>query len=211
MKVNTVWIHCAATRPNWMTGAHIADKVAAIRSWHVSGNGWRDIGYHWIIDRDGTVAPGRPETVQGAHVAGYNQDSLGVCLLGGHGSVQDGIFSDNFTQAQADALRRLLRDIEARHGKVRVRGHNEVANKACPGFNVQRWLANKNPRTKPTQSTTLQASLGGAAATVGGVLSAVGSLDPVAQVALVVGAVAVLGAFAWIARERLKAWARGVR
>lgn len=66
-------------------------------------------------------------------------------------------------------------------------------------------------KASKAQSTTLQASIGGAAATVGGVLSAVGSLDPVAQVALVAGAVAVLGAFAWIARERLKAWARGVR
>ena len=210
MKVNTVWIHCAATRPEWMAGADTLDKIAEIRAWHTA-RGWRDIGYHWIIDRDGTTKPGRPETMQGAHVAGHNQNSLGICLIGGHGSANTDTFADNYTPVQEAALRTLLGEIEARHGKVRVRGHNEVAAKACPGFDVQRWLARKPSRTSRMQSTTVQASIGGAVATAGGVLSALGQLDPAAQVALVVAAVAVLGAFAWIARERLRKWARGDR
>lgn len=55
------------------------------RPWH-QGNGWRDIGYHWIIDRDGTLAPGRTDTEMGAHVAGRTSGTPGICLPGGHGS-----------------------------------------------------------------------------------------------------------------------------
>jgi hypothetical protein len=212
MKPDTVFIHCSATQPEWRAGLGVQNKVQEIRAWHMSApRNWRDIGYHWIIDRDGAVAAGRPETEQGAHVRGHNQNSLGVCLIGGHGSSETDAFADNYTPAQDEALRRLLWDIEKRHGKMRVRGHNEVAAKACPGFNVARWLARKPARKTPAQSTTVQASIGGAVATVGGALSAIGQLDPVAQVALVAAVVVALGAFGWIMRERLRKWAAGDR
>ena len=57
-------LHCADTRPDWMAGQSLADKVAEIRRWHVQQRGWRDIGYHWVIDRDGAVAPGRGSVAQ---------------------------------------------------------------------------------------------------------------------------------------------------
>ena len=208
--IKKVIVHCAATRPEWMTGKHIADKVAEIRRWHVDGNGWRDIGYHWVIDRDGSVAPGRPEAQSGAHTRGQNKDSIGVCLLGGHGAQATDQFSDHFTPEQDAALRHLLADMESRFPGVRVHGHNEYSAKGCPGFNAPRWYANK-PARKPMQSTTLQAGAGGAVATVAGVGSAVGQLDQTAQIVLVAGAVLAVLAFAWIARERIKKWARGER
>lgn len=71
--VREIIVHCAATRPNWMAGRPIAEKVAEIRRWHLA-NGWKDIGYHWIIDRPGTVLAGRPETVIGAHTVGDAPD-----------------------------------------------------------------------------------------------------------------------------------------
>lgn len=209
MTINTVFIHCSATQADWMAERHLSDKVAEIRRWHTA-KGWRDIGYHWIIDRDGSVAPGRAETTQGAHVKGYNVGSIGICLLGGFGSNENDTFADHYTPKQDAALRHLLDDINHRYGPVAVRGHNEVAAKACPGFNVRRWLSHKPPRPKAA-STTLQATAGGAVAVSGGVLSALGQLDPAAQVALVVAGVVALGAFAWIARERLRRWAKGDR
>lgn len=210
MKVNTVWVHCAATRPEWMEGQSTAQKVEEIRRWH-KARGWRDIGYHWIIDRDGTVKPGRAEDEQGAHVRGHNENSLGVCLIGGHGSDQSDLFSDNFTDEQDKALRALLRQIEQRHGSVRIRGHNDVSPKACPGFNVARWLTRKPARTSPAQSTTIQAGALGSLTTVGAAVTSVGQLDGTAQIALIAGVVVVVLAFAWIARERVKRWARGDR
>ena len=78
--VREIIIHCSATPPGWMAGRSAADKVAAIRRWHIEDRGWSDIGYHWVIDRDGTLVRGRPETVVGAHTQGHNTGSIGICL-----------------------------------------------------------------------------------------------------------------------------------
>jgi len=139
--VDTIWVHCSATRQNWMAGHSLAAKVEEIRRWH-RDLGWLDIGYHWIIDRDGQIAPGRHETMTGSHVRGHNARSLGICLIGGHGSAATDPFEANFTPAQKRALQNLVTDIKSRTPIKAIRGHNEVAAKACPGFMVakQDWL-----------------------------------------------------------------------
>ena len=136
--VTEIILHCADTRPEWMAGQSLADKVAEIRRWHVQQRGWRDIGYHWIIDRDGAVAPGRPETVIGAHVEGHNRGTLGICLLGGYGVSADDLFAKNFTAAQAAAAKQVIAKIKGRTAIQKVSGHNDYAAKACPGFSVGR-------------------------------------------------------------------------
>ena len=138
--VREIILHCAATRPDWMAGRPLQDQIAEIRRWHVQINGWKDVGYHWLIGRDGSVLPGRPETEIGAHVRGRNSGTLGVCLLGGYESAASDRFRDHYTPAQGAALERLLREISARTPVARVSGHNDYAAKACPGFNVLRWL-----------------------------------------------------------------------
>lgn len=144
--IDTIFIHCSATRADWMIGKPLADKVSEIKRWHTDpkpkGRGWRDIGYHWLIDRDGRAIAGRtPETRPGAHARGHNEGSIAICLLGGHGSSENDAFEDNFTPEQDAALRKLIAEIGARHPIKHVRGHNEVAAKACPGFNVSMWWA----------------------------------------------------------------------
>lgn len=143
--VHEAVIHCSATRPNWMAAQRFADKVAEIRRWHVQERGWRAIGYHWLIDRDGKVAAGRAETEVGAGVAGHNRGVIHICLLGGHGSSADDWFSDNFTPEQNVALRLLLSQIGQRTDLRRITGHNDHANKACPGFRVETWLRSAPP------------------------------------------------------------------
>jgi N-acetyl-anhydromuramyl-L-alanine amidase AmpD len=117
-----------------MSGRPIAEKVAEIRRWHVQQRGWRDIGYHWVIDRDGSAAPGRPETEIGAHVEGHNAGTIGICLLGGYGARADDPFEKNFTAAQKATVKRLINEIRSRTEIRKVSGHNEYAAKACPGF-----------------------------------------------------------------------------
>lgn len=134
-------VHCSATRPEWMAGARLEEQIAEIRRWHVVGNGWSDIGYHWIIARDGRVLPARPETRIGAHVIGRNRGTLGICLLGAFGASADDRFATHFTDRQAQALIALLDDLSRRTPIKRVSGHNEFAAKGCPGFNVPEWLA----------------------------------------------------------------------
>lgn len=134
--VTGIILHCAGTRPDWMAGRPLAEKVAEIRRWHIHGRGWRDIGYHWVIDRDGAVAPGRPETEIGAHVEGHNRGTIGICLLGGYGASAGDPFGKNFTAAQEAAVKRLVREIRGRTEIRSITGHNDHAVKACPGFRV---------------------------------------------------------------------------
>lgn len=143
MLIEAVFIHCSATRPGQDIGA------AEIRRWHTDpaprGNGWADIGYHFVIRRDGTVDLGRDldgdgnvENEVGAHAYGHNRGTLGICLIGG---VDDRGRPDcNFTRHQWAALDRLVFDIVRRHPQARVRGHRDVdAGKACPTFDAERW------------------------------------------------------------------------
>ena len=115
--------------------------VSEIRSWHVEQRGWRDIGYHWVIDRDGAVAPGRTEIEIGAHVEGHNRGTLGICLLGGYGASSDDLFAKNFTAAQAAVVKRLIAEIKGRTAIRKVSGHNDYASKACPGVRVGKSAA----------------------------------------------------------------------
>ena len=137
--VHEIIIHCSATRADWMSGRPLAEKVAEICSWH-RAKGWRDIGYHWVIDRDGKVLPGRPEADIGAHTIGHNSGTIGICLLGGYGSAETDTFRDNYTAQQDITLRQMIDAIGMRTGIERVSGHNQYAAKACPGFNVPNWL-----------------------------------------------------------------------
>lgn len=207
--VDTIFVHCAATRADWYADRSLADKVAEITRWH-KGRGWRTIGYHYIIDRDGKVATGRNESEPGSHVAGHNTGSIGICLIGGHGSNENDPFEKNYTVQQAEALRELIEDIKDRTPIKAVRGHNEVAAKACPGFNVKRWLANKPAKKSLKESTTMQASAVQLLSGAGASATAIASFDGTAQI-LVIALVAI-GALAtlWIMRERIRKWAREV-
>lgn len=152
--LSEIIVHCSATRPDWMANAKTSAKVAEIRRWHVADRGWKDIGYHFLIDRDGTVAFGRPLGQIGAHVAGRNTGTIGVCLIGGHGSAETDFFSEHFTAAQEKALRKLLADLIWAHPTItRVSGHNQWAAKACPGFNVPAWYVGSTLAVPPRAPT----------------------------------------------------------
>ena len=148
-QINEVIIHCSATQPEWMKDQPFKAKVEEIRRWHKARK-WSDIGYHYLIDRDGTIMAGRPVERVGAHVRGHNEDTIGVCLIGGHGSSADDDFSENFTVAQDKALQSFLAELKRRHrGIARVTGHNRYAAKACPGFDVPTW--SRNSVQKPSR------------------------------------------------------------
>lgn len=208
--INEIIIHTTATPPDWRAKSKTSAKVSEVRRWHKE-RGWSDIGYHHLIDRDGTIAAGRPLERVGAHVKGHNTGTIGVALFGGAGSAATDRFEDNYTPEQDAALRQYIADMQARFGPLKISAHHDYAAKACPGFNVPRWLARKGPRTSKAQSTTLQAAGASAAGVVGAAGTAVSALDDTAQL-IVIGAacVALLG-LAWIARERIRKWAAGDR
>lgn len=130
-KIDTIIIHCAATKPGMDIGAKEIDN------WH-RAKGYFGIGYHYVIRRNGEVELGRPLDKAGAHAKGHNETSIGVCLVGG---IDDrGNPENNFTPEQWAELAKLVTDLQGRFGALKVIGHNEVAAKACPSFNVQKWL-----------------------------------------------------------------------
>ncbi len=128
-KINRIIIHCSATPE---------DKdftVQQIDQWHRQ-RGFRCIGYHFVIYRDGSVHEGRPIEEIGAHCKGYNANSIGICYIGG--CAADGKTpKDTRTEAQRLALIALVRKLKAKYLSATVHGHNEFANKACPSFIVK--------------------------------------------------------------------------
>lgn len=135
--VHEVVVHCSATRPKWWAEQTLEEKVAEIRRWHVEERGWRDIGYHRVIDRDGRISVGRSLWEIGAHVAGHNRGTIGICLLGGHGASAQDRFDDHFTPAQRASLEAYLRELSELTEIKKVSGHNEYSAKGCPGFSVK--------------------------------------------------------------------------
>ena len=216
-KIDEIIIHCSATRPGWMAGRPVAEMVQEMRRWHVQHRGWRDVGYHWVIAPDGSVAAGRSEAVAGAHCRCRNAHSLGICLIGGHGSSATDRFSEHYTPEQHRSLRALIDRIKSRYPSIRrVSGHNEHVAKACPGFTVGGWLSGRAgpvaaPRRSPAQSTTLQAGAAQVAAAAGTGATALATLDGTAQIVALGLAGLIIAAAAWIMRERLRRWAAGDR
>ena len=134
-KTDSIIIHCAATKPSMDIG------YKEIRTWHVDQNGWDDVGYHFIIRRNGQLEKARPEGYSGAHAPSHNSRSIGICLVGG--MADDGGPENNFTLEQFLTLKDLVNMIMDKYSDItEVLGHCDVQeNKPnCPGFNVKEWL-----------------------------------------------------------------------
>lgn len=128
-KINKIILHCTATTE----GRDFT--VAQIRDWHVRGNGWKDIGYHFVVYRDGSVHAGRPLEQIGAHCSGHNANSIGVVYVGG--CAADGKSpKDTRTEAQRRALRELVARLQKQFPGASLHCHNEFAKKACPSFKL---------------------------------------------------------------------------
>lgn len=132
--IDLLVIHCAATRPSMDVG------VSDIRKWHIN-NGWYDIGYHFVIRRNGVLESGRPLDQIGAHVKGHNERSIGICLVGGVSQEDYRVPEDNFTKEQYATLRKFIKELRGFYPDVKIMGHNQLdRGKVCPSFYVPDWL-----------------------------------------------------------------------
>ncbi len=121
-------MHCTATR----IGEQL--EVSQIDKWH-RDRGFSEIGYHYVIYADGTIATGRDIRKKGAHVKGHNHDSVGVAYVGGLDN--NLVPQDTMTMQQELAFLHLVNSLRVVFGDLSVHGHNEFSNKACPSFEVQ--------------------------------------------------------------------------
>ena len=134
-KTDMIVIHCSATPADMDIG------VEKIKHWHVVENGWDDVGYHYVIKRDGTLETGRDESMVGSHARAVNGTSIGICLIGG--SNKSGDWENNFLPEQFDTLEQLISTLQDKYEIKKIIGHYEVDDKKkCPAFNVKEWLDN---------------------------------------------------------------------
>lgn len=121
-------VHCSATPE----GKDYS--VDTIRQWHLQ-RGFSDIGYHYVIYRDGSIHIGRDESIIGAHCTGHNTNSIGVCYIGGVAT--DGKTpKDTRTAGQKQSLVKLLKELKVKYPQASIHGHRDFANKACPSFDA---------------------------------------------------------------------------
>jgi hypothetical protein len=164
-RVDTIVIHCSASasgrwlhghdgQPGWRDPATVIDGWHAVRGFRRTlaarsrlNMMLTSIGYHWVVDLDGVVYTGRHPDEAGAHVAGHNAHSLGICLVGGAEPAA------RYTPEQWYSLMRLVRALAS--PARQVLGHRDLSPdvdgdgvvepreflKTCPGFDVRAWLA----------------------------------------------------------------------
>lgn len=144
-KLKYLVIHCTATPE----GREVTEKD--IRNWHTSpkekgGRGWKQVGYTDLFQISGDVVRlvdnndddivNAWEITNGA--SGHNSHSKHIVYAGG--CDKSGKPKDTRTDAQKDALEAYVKDFYDRFPDVEIIGHNELAAKACPSFDVKSWL-----------------------------------------------------------------------
>jgi N-acetyl-anhydromuramyl-L-alanine amidase AmpD len=119
--------------------------VQEIRQWHLQ-RGWADIGYAYVIRRNGSIEKGRDlnrdgnvEDDIGAHALHHNANSIGICLVGG--MAEDGSADSNFTYSQLVSLHNLLSNLYVKYNYPKIMGHRDVSSKACPCFDIQSFMS----------------------------------------------------------------------
>ena len=139
--ITLIVVHCSAVRPDQTSSA------AQIDTWH-RRQGWKlGIGYHYVVRRDGQIEPGRPEWLTGAHCQNHNAHSIGVCYEGGLDI--RGQPADTRTEAQRQALRRLLKALKERYPRALIVGHHDLNPlKACPCFDAVKEYSQLNGNQK---------------------------------------------------------------
>lgn len=132
--ITEIIIHCTATPE----GKDYT--VVDIRRWHTlpvskGGRGWSDIGYHYIVYRDGSVHEGRDVNISGAHCTGHNARSIGIVYVGGM-DAKNKEAKDTRTEAQKATLLSLLLDLRKLYPQAKIHSHRDFAAKVCPSFDA---------------------------------------------------------------------------
>lgn len=151
-EIKKLILHCSATPE----GKDFT--VQDIDEWHRQ-RGFKKIGYHYVIYRDGSIHKGRDESQIGAHTTGQNKDSIGICYIGGMDK-DSNKSKDTRTTEQIDSLFQLCYSLM---GKYNLRiddihPHYEYAKKDCPSFSIidfkwdyLKWISNKLNKKNETE------------------------------------------------------------
>jgi len=114
-----------------------SDTKEKIHELHVKKNGWNEIGYHFLISREGEIINCRNLEKEGAHVYGYNIYSIGVCLLGNFDKEKP-------HELQIKKMNELISNLKKEFYIKEIKFHREFPNvtKSCPGKNINKTVFN---------------------------------------------------------------------
>lgn len=130
-QIDEIILHCTATP------ADMVVTVAMVDGWHRQ-RGYDCIGYHFLVQQDGSILQGRSLEYEGAHCSGHNRSSIGIAYVGGL-DPETCAPSDTRTFEQKMALKRLIVLLMAQYPIRKISGHYQYAAKACPCFNVDEY------------------------------------------------------------------------
>lgn len=142
-QIDYIAVHCSAT----IEGEYFDAKD--FDAWH-KRKGWSGIGYHYVILLDGTIEEGRPIEKVGAHVYGYNRNSIGIVYVGGLDKNKKP--KDTRTPEQKKAMLELLTELSEKFPGAIIQGHRDFSPdkdgdgiiepfewiKACPCFDAKK-------------------------------------------------------------------------
>ena len=134
-------LHCSATRCD-------KDYTAEQLLRDHKTRGFRTVGYHFYIRRDGTITQHRKLLEVGAHCRPWNRCSIGICYEGGLDG--KGLPRDTRTPAQKAALTQLLQELGRHFPAALTVGHRDLnPQKACPSFDAAKEYKKDAPRGRP--------------------------------------------------------------
>lgn len=137
-RIDLIICHCSATK---ITQDFPVESLEACHK----ARGFKTIGYHYYITKDGQVHQCRPEDMIGAHARRYNAYSIGICYEGGLDA--NGEPADTRTEAQKHAMIALLRSLKVDYPDAEILGHRDLpwVKKKCPCFDARSEYKNLQP------------------------------------------------------------------
>ena len=128
--ISYIAIHCTATQPE--------ASIASIQNYWKNNLGWKNPGYHYIIDRFGNVVNLLPIELVSNGVQGYNSQTINISYVGGID--KSGKPKDTRTEAQKQSILKLLKELRVKFPKAKIQGHRDFPNvkKACPSFDAKK-------------------------------------------------------------------------
>lgn len=137
--IKRIFVHCTAGNQH----QRVTDLLAEFKR-----KGWKNPGYHYVIQADGTITQLLGEQFVSNGVKGYNSTSVNVAYMGGIDAKGNAV--DNRTDAQKQSLITLLKELKGRYPKAQILGHRDISPdtnhngivdpweriKACPCFDA---------------------------------------------------------------------------
>lgn len=128
-RILNIVVHCTATAPT-------AKVESIIRYWR-ENLGWKNPGYHYLIEANGNIVSLLAETLASNGVQGHNSTSVHICYIGGVDSNNKPM--DTRTDAQKTALLSSLQTLKKKYPAAIICGHRDFpgVKKACPSFDAK--------------------------------------------------------------------------